>query len=230
MMTSFSFIKNNKLLFVSFFWALILAISSTSKLISDISEISALRRNAVSLSERNEISGLQVETSLSEMLSSTLAKSDEEKIDKAKQTLTRLVDLKMKVETLKKEHEENVAVQKQKKQKENEEKGNNGAEEKEERGGTDHHHQQQHQQQPSMFMPQGSHLLEGNAQVFKLEQKWNYPQGSDELQLHREILGQAAVAARTLESMCAIEAWREYLDAFIKAMEKRKDTMLYNWI
>jgi hypothetical protein len=83
---------------------------------------------------------------------------------------------------------------------------------------------------PLMFAPQGSKLLEGQDHVFKLEQKWNYPQGSDELQLHRQILGQAAVAARTLESMCAIEAWRDYLDAFIKEMEKRKDTMLYNWI
>lgn len=83
---------------------------------------------------------------------------------------------------------------------------------------------------PLVFAQGGSHVLEGGQNIMSLEQRWGYDQSSGELQLHRQLLGQVAVAARTLEAQCALAAWREYLGNFIAWMAARDDTMLYNWI
>lgn len=47
---------------------------------------------------------------------------------------------------------------------------------------------------------------------------------------HRALLKVGKQLLRFTTVQCAIEAWRDFLDPFIKAVEKRKDAMLYNYI
>lgn len=165
------------------------------------------------------------------LVASSVEKEDEESLRKANEVLTRMKELKLKAESLEKQRQENSAkIQKLTTLVSNDEQQQQKQQSLETDRDITENKKKENNVLPQMFASKGSHLLEGQAQQVILETKWGYPPGSDDLLLHRTILAQAGVAARTLESMCALEAWREYLDNFIKTMENRKDTMLYNWI
>src|SRR3989338_2412266 len=173
-------VKSNSLMFFALFWAAILLAYSTTSILTSIFKINELRRKAVALSEKNEILSLQVEQSLSEIISSSsITQVEEEKVEKANQVLKRLNELKLK-------------VLKMKQQREQDEKEGKFIHDKHHHDEKKRHRQQEEQQQqvdaneennknnikkqdpPSTFAALGSHLLEGQDQQMILEQKWNY--------------------------------------------------------
>ena len=58
----------------------------------------------------------------------------------------------------------------------------------------------------------------------------HYGANAEGRELHTAMLKVGAKAAKLVEMQCLLENWREFLDPFIKAVEKRADRMLYNYI
>jgi hypothetical protein len=193
----------------------LLCVVSVSRVVTRLSHVATLRHQTVALVEKNEASALVLEHTLPQVAGAIRAAQGKLR-DKATRleaaveaTHKRLSDA-----IARRKHEVEAAHEKQ----------------QQKQGGAAPHSGDATATEPLIFGHGGAHVLEGSQNRMALEQRWGYEIGSNELQLHRQLLGQVAVAARTLESQCALAAWREYLDRMIEWMEARDDTMLYNWI
>jgi hypothetical protein len=211
-------VSGNRAALVAMAWACALAALTGYRLLTDLNAIAELRSETAALCARNEQTARRLEASV-RAAASDLAASDRDAADTDEATLAGLRAARERVTN---------AVAKARQELRRDAGG----------GAPKHAAGARHdggvgggvQGSPLVFARGGSHRLDGSKQLLALEKRWGYELGSDALQLHRHVLGQVVIAMRVLEGLCAVEAWRAYLDGFIKWMERRSDTMLYNWI